>query len=412
MLLDKDFEFVMEMITSNINVTRSKYMNLYFIILFVTVYSNENLDKLWKYLESPFVFTESNGFSKFLFTLKLNTVDLNNILLSTLLGHYTTWAQECNKVFLSDYKFKVDPLQKYLFIKKVLDNIFLSETHKEEFVLQIGKIQRHYNAINRFVYMWKWKRMEVIVSTDLYLSDIDINKRYSFVLVENNKKYFFHISELMRIIKNSLCQHWEGSFIVMCEYPRNPYTKQKFTLSNLYNLYFHMKYNMNIIIPEIFHLWFMEDFSFISFAKKYTRLLRKTCIKDFVKSVPNTNIMVQEDIQEMIEDNDYTVRWDISKEFPDTKLVDIFRPYLYLYYLINYEGLDDEYNCVCTMILEQALSTFYKYNKKFGRKKIKAPLKFCSDSKRFKWREDERQVQVKPETSFFDDAPSFSCWSV
>jgi hypothetical protein len=88
------------------------------------------------------------------------------------------------------------------------------------------------------------------------------------------------------------------------------------------------------------------------------------------KNSQNTNKMVAEDILDMFDEYKYICMWEIDANFPTSVLVDNFRSYLYLYYLLNYNGLEpcmmDQYET----ILEVGLKKCYDHNPSFGRKLV------------------------------------------
>ena len=80
--------------------------------------------------------------------------------------------------------------------------------------------------------------------------------------------------------------------------------------------------------------------------------------------------MLYSTVLTMINNNKYTRLLNIHKDFPKDTLVEIFRPFLYYYYIYNYgiKGSSKIYNY--KLILFEKLKNFYEYNKSFGRKCI------------------------------------------
>ncbi len=77
----------------------------------------------------------------------------------------------------------------------------------------------------------------------------------------------------------------------------------------------------------------------------------------------------------MLAANYYTRKLIIHKEFPIKTLIEIFKPFLYYFYIINYDiqGTQRIDNYKETLYIK--LKKFYEYNKAFGRKMCRATFK-------------------------------------
>jgi hypothetical protein len=90
----------------------------------------------------------------------------------------------------------------------------------------------------------------------------------------------------------------------------------------------------------------------------------------------------------MLQNNYHTNKLTIHEEFPKDILVDIFRPYLFYYYVIHYNIKGTEKINTYKLQLHIKLRKFYEYNKLFGRKiytaarnkGVKTPLIFRFNS--------------------------------
>ena len=89
----------------------------------------------------------------------------------------------------------------------------------------------------------------------------------------------------------------------------------------------------------------------------------------------------------------YTDKLLIHPDFSKDLLVDIFKPYLFYYFMISYGIKGTEKIFIYKKVLYEKLNDFYNYNKTFGRKiyiaaknkgdKIKSSFRF--DSKHIKF---------------------------
>ena len=63
--------------------------------------------------------------------------------------------------------------------------------------------------------------------------------------------------------------------------------------------------------------------------------LREFSIKKYVFTTPA--LCLHPSVIEMIKSNPYTKKLTIHKQFPKEQLVEIFRPFLYYNYIVNYD---------------------------------------------------------------------------
>ena len=178
--------------------------------------------------------------------------------------------------------------------------------------------------------------------------------------------------------------NWEGCFRVITVTPTNPYTKQVFRTVDLYNLYYHMKWNTNIIIPQFFHLWFLEGFCTTAFSRKNDQFIRKMCVRQFTKTTSNQSQLLYRNVLEMLSEYYYTCKWKIHEDFPEDVLVEAMRPYLYLHYLITFNIVSFRLASYYEIVLNRELSRFYNSNKSFGRKTYVITKQFlCNKAKTY-----------------------------
>jgi hypothetical protein len=382
-------------------------MNTFFILLFEQVY-NKDIEKLFKYLHSPFPFSDPITFSQLLLSCKSDHRVLKNYFGIVMLSSYGNWIHNRKKNSIV----KSTPFAlKYKYFMAQYKNIFISDTEKDNLLTMFFTVQKRYSALNRFAYLWKWKRANVAIDTDLYLNDIESDKSHIFTLYQNNAKFMFSIPQLIRVIETALFHDWEGCFCVNVQWPKNPYNKQLLKAHDLYNIYYYMKYNMCTNIPRFFYLWFLEGFCIVKFSQNNDRLVRKMCIRNYIKNVPNTDKNVYEDAFDMIDDYYRVCNWTIDSDFPKHILVDTMRPYLYLYYLINYDGVSDKQTVQYENILRRALSKFYKQNHAFGRKMINMDKLIGFPQSEFHrkfFNEPKKPVHI----SFNKEAVEFSSWGL
>jgi len=251
--------------------------------------------------------------------------------------------------------------------EKILNDNFMTAEYKENIINIFSQSQKIYNALSKFVYLWRFKKASTVVSNDLSMYPIDINdnKLTTFILLQNNSKYLFNISELIKIIETSLgnnCEFFSEPII-----PKNPYNNLQLNTCDMYNIYFKMK-EAPRLLSHIFHLYFLSNFCITNFTLNNEDFLLKNSIKKYVMNSPYT--LLYNAVMEMLYDNPFTFKLDIDPKFPRDILVNIFRPYLYLFYLIKYYDECSKTE-LCEVILFKKLMNFYANNKSFGRRYIK-----------------------------------------
>lgn len=244
-----------------------------------------------------------------------------------------------------------------------LNNIFISNELKEKILDLFCKAQRTYFALSKFAYIYRYHKSPLIVTNDLTLNPLEIKHPATFVLLQNKSRYLFSMNDLINIIETAIC--FAPNFFASPLSPKNPYNNQKLNTSTLYNIYFKMK-NGVCKFSTIIHLYFLECFVKYNFFINNEAFLREHSIKNFVYTSPSQTLYAP--IKIMLQTNSYTSKLVIHEDFPKDMLVDIFRPYLFYYYIINYSIKGTEKIYKYKKHLHKKLKQFYEHNKLFGRR--------------------------------------------
>ena len=194
-----------------------------------------------------------------------------------------------NNVFSINYdnSDKINPTMKLVFMGLVNNrynskiimfkesiNSFL-QFSREEFINYFCKIQKIYYAFSRLAFIYKYKKSTMSATTDMGLNDITINDKNVLCIYHFNSRYLFNINDLLKIINTSLKNSY--AFFSQPLQSKNPYNNLPFTKSNLYNIYFFMKYNTHIY-NDLFIKFFYCDFNLSTFYYKYEYLLNKNLL--------------------------------------------------------------------------------------------------------------------------------------
>jgi hypothetical protein len=259
-------------------------------------------------------------------------------------------------------------------LNTILNNIFISNELKEKIQNLFCKAQRIYFAFAKFAKIYRYKRCPLVVTNDLTLNPLNINHPATFILLQNKSRYLFSMNDLINIIETAICN--APNFFSAPLSPKNPYNNQKLNTSTLCNIYFKMKEGV-CKFSSILHLFFLECFVKHKFFINNEPFLREYSIKKYVYTTPSQTLYNAVII--MLQSNYHTNKLMIHEDFPKDMLVNIFRPYLFYYYVINYSIKGTEKIHKYKNQLHIKLRQFYEYNTLFGRK-------ICNGSRRKKWR--------------------------
>ena len=254
--------------------------------------------------------------------------------------------------------------KKFSFYHNINHNGFITQAQKNDFNNKFYDIQKACAGFQKFAYMYKYNKAPIIVDTDICLNKINITDKNVICIYQNNFKYLFNILDLIKITNNALT-HCE-SFYSDPKPLKNPYNNMHFSKSNLYNIYFYIKYSTHLY-SELLFKYFHVDFNLSEYTTKYEYLLREYSIENYIKS-SSTNILFVE-ILRMFNGYNYSrqKKFIISSNFPQESLVKIMKPYLLLH-------MQSQYSLVQTKkthagaILHQKLLALYKFNSNFGKK--------------------------------------------
>jgi hypothetical protein len=120
------------------------------------------------------------------------------------------------------------------------------------------------------------------------------------------------------------------------------------------------------LMSTIVHLFFLSNFNKTLFALNNEPFLREITIQKYIYNTP-PNILYKSVIT-MLKSNHFTRKLVINEEVSKDLIVDIFKPFLYYYYIINYDIQGTQKISSYKNILYLKLKKFYEYNKSFGRK--------------------------------------------
>ena len=257
--------------------------------------------------------------------------------------------------------------EKYKNLKNMIDSIFTLDEDKNKMLDIFSKTQRIIFALSKFLYIYRYKKAQVKINSDLCMNEIHPTQKHVFVLFQQKFKYYFIVSDLVNIINRCLIN--SPFFFSRPLVPKNPYNNIELTKTDMYNIYFFIK-SRTCIVPHLIQSLFICNIDYEMFKIENEPMIRESYIHNYVYT--NHYTVLYSSIQPMLFlCNVWTKYLKISHDFPKNKLVNIMRPYLHLYYLHLYyiEGTikkEDSY-----LLLKKKIRLFVKYNPYFGRKTIK-----------------------------------------
>lgn len=260
---------------------------------------------------------------------------------------------------------------KFDVFNKSINNIFFSEQDIEDCKRVFCKIQSVYFAFSRLARVAKFKYAKVVVEEDMCLNTIDRNHKKTIVILQDNKLYLFVINDLIQIINASLISHY--CFIQKPVMVKNPYSNMAFEKSTLYNIYYFVKFN-TYYVDELLENYFRCNFNLHVMLYKNEYIIREYSISDYVTNT--TTDILHIEVMDMIRylNTFCLVRFRINPQFPKKRLVEIFKPYLYLYLCSMYSlVLNKREKSFC--LVTHKYAEFYNSNRAFGRKIIRVERK-------------------------------------
>jgi hypothetical protein len=275
------------------------------------------------------------------------------------------------------YKFK------FIFLNNVLNSFMIKNSREEDILFYFYKIQKLYHALNKFAFLYKFKKAPLVVNTDMQLNEIKENDKNIMCIYQEKSKYLFKITDLLKIINMSLINSNNFFSEPLCI--KNPYNNLPFNKSILYSIYYFIIEKTKLIFKkdvELFLKFYYCNFNLVNFFNNYEHILREHSIINYLKN-SFSDTLYNEILNMVTEFNYNKIKQDkifIDNKFSKNKLIKIFMPYLLLY-------LNSKYLLVPTIkynnfiYLEDKLKKFQKFNTFFGRIKINNKIKFCKDGK-------------------------------
>jgi len=294
---------------------------------------------------------------------KLPHLSLQDRIIKTIIQMFITSPMSNTKV-------------KFDFIGSIRDNLFLSKESKDAIYLNFYVAQSRYHLLNRLIYRYKFRTAPYAIKTDLILTPI-LNSHHNVItIMQNGQRYLFTFLDLKNIIEGALSNspfHFSSPLTI-----KNPYNNIPFNKSTLYNIYFFMKRG-DFVMSTLFHQYFLSNFNLRQFQDENEVLIQNSHIKQFIRNSSVDDL--QFEIIHMLSEHKYSKDLKIDWSFPKDRLIEIFKPYLSLYYMELY-SFDVNMRENARLKLQSKLRNFFEYNPKFGRKYYKTEKNIIFNTKK------------------------------
>ena len=182
--------------------------------------------------------------------------------------------------------FKVDSYtsiqDKYDHIKNILNSKwFVGEDMQTELINKLYICNKMYFGFNKlYAVICKKKAIKFEYAYDMCGNELSsLTDRCKINVIENNTIYTFRISDLIKIINDSLSCN--DHFHITPKHIKNPFTNEPFTFSTLYHIYFTIK-KSDFQIPILFQYFYVNNFDKHRYSMEYNYE-----ILEYITDTPN-----------------------------------------------------------------------------------------------------------------------------
>jgi hypothetical protein len=266
--------------------------------------------------------------------------------------------------------------KKFKYYTETVNNMFLNTNTKDSIQEIFCKSQRTYHAFLHFAQIVRTKQAKMNITTDLSMAPLpsptgkgegkgEPKQKNIVTIYQNKTRYPFTLSDIINIILAAITN--APSLFPEPLAPKNPYNNVPFSKPILYHIYWAIK-SSNILMPPLINAYFGSNFNLNDFIINNEQAVREYTIKKYVTNSPVT--VLHDEILQMLDYSRARDKLDIDPDFPKAKLVEIMKPYLFLFIMRNDGIRGTEKRRVSGLLFKREMLNFIKYNPTFGRKNI------------------------------------------
>lgn len=247
----------------------------------------------------------------------------------------------------------------------VTNNPFITPEQKDNILLIIYKIKKHYNAF-KLLEFYLHKKLHIKSSTVEYdlsytlLSEYTKDKKID--IIENDVIYIFYIPDIIKIIMNAIIYH-EALFSNPI-LPKNPHTNLPFSFQNLYNIYFKL-IDSQFTIPILIQYFYRSEFNITTFKTNCETILREKHLETYYKSF-SLDEKYDIIITMLLAFKPCCYKLKIHSSFSKISVVNTFQSLLYYYSIVQYSYSPSK-KLNAKNKIKQFLKHFQNNNPFFGR---------------------------------------------
>jgi len=210
---------------------------------------------------------------------------------------------------------------KYCYIRNMMMNPFMTTEIFDTTLTMFGYSQKLYFAMGV---------AKVQVDTDLYMNVLSPKSKHTFPLLQDGKIYYFALSDLVRLIQNSISN--SSSMFLMPIPCKNPYNNSLFRKHDLYNMYFQMR-RVFVRVPALIELYYSYDFNIYNLKKYHENMLLHHVVRQELDSMQLDRLIT------LFVDMEYSIMKgnEVFVALPErVMLVKCMKPFLHLFMLCKY----------------------------------------------------------------------------
>ena len=299
---------------------------------------------------------------------------------------FTSNFNQFNEFYFNDSSYKELIKYKYYILKNFLFNSTIKEETKDKLLTSFSTIQKYILSLYRLKHKitLKYRKFKGD-QVDLNFNLLSENTENTIVLYDNHNKYIFDIFEIIKIMCTSLS--YDDNFFIEPTIIKNPWNNQKFTISQLSSIYFHIK-QTNIHMPILIERFYTSNFNIVKFQNENQFIVKQYIINNCHKLSQNKNLKYIGSMLNFY--NKTSIKQDqirISNLYDDKYIVKIFQPFIKIYLQSKYSYESDIRN-KNKILLKKKLKIFKLNHSKFGRKITFLNIKKLYCISRLKYEED------------------------
>ena len=296
--------------------------------------------------------------NKFFVELLQRRAKTKNIVYPDSPDYWSNLNNNNETIYYMYFMMSSNEATKYQEFYKIYMNMFIPAKIRNDILEIFSLTQRTYYALSKIARKYKIKHVKTNMTTDLYMSEIDPHHKNSICIHRSSVNYWFSTPDLVNHIESALTN--SPYYFAEPLAPKNPYTNIPFTDADLYNIYFHMK-TSNYLFPAILHGFVMSELDLERFRIDYECNIREAFLKKHVYNLDKETLFIE--IRTML----ILSKIRVHPTIPKDELINVMRPYLYLYMVGRYHICGLEKQNIAGDILRTKLKDLRRYNPQFGR---------------------------------------------